>query len=186
MKQNIPKLLSELFLKAKSLNGISLGDEPLRFDVAAPIISEWKELERERLNSINDKRDIGKFLQSVISVADIQVPYERKETKKILDAGISFVSVLFARNTNGDPTIMLRAYIPTDKRYFEFERLTTVLSKTYCPNEGIAWEELCSDIKTLGITEELGMIVDEFSHAIHEVKSREELETKVKKTFRLV
>ena len=81
MKQNISQLLSELYLQAKSLNGISLGEEPLRFDVAAPIISEWKELKREKLETRIDKRDTQKFLQSVISIADIQVPYERKETK---------------------------------------------------------------------------------------------------------
>lgn len=186
MKVNTTQLLNELYLEAKALNGISLSEEPVRFDVAAPIISEWKELERERLTSINDKRNGEKFLQSVISVADIQVPYERKETKQIFETGISFVSVLFARNSNGDPTIMLRAYIPTEKRFFNFERLTTVLSKTYCPNEGIEWNNLCDDIKTLGITGEFHMIVDEFKKTIHEVKSREELETKVHKTFRLV
>ncbi len=186
MKTNTTKILSELYLEAKALNGISLSEEPIRFDVAAPIISAWKELNRERLTSINDKRDTSKFLQSVISVADIQVPYDRKETKVIFETGISFVSVLFARNTNGDPTIMLRAYIPTENRFFNFERLTTVLSKTYCPNEGISWNDLCEDIKTLGISEEFHMIVEEFKKTIHEVKSREELETKVHKTFRLV
>lgn len=186
MKQDTTKTIDALYLEAKALNGISLSEEPLRFDVAAPIISEWKELKRERLSSINDKRDINKFLQSVISVADIQVPYERKETKQIFDAGISFVSVLFARNTNSDPTIMLRAYIPTENRFFDFERLTTVLSKTYCPNNGLAWSYLCDDIKTLGISEEFHMVIDEFRKTINEVKSREELETKVHKTFRLV
>ena len=186
MNAKTTELLNELYKEAKALNGISLSDVPLRFDVAAPIISDWKELEREKLVSINDKRDTQKFLQSVVSVADIQTPYERKETKQIVDAGISFVSVLFARNFQGDPTIMLRAYIPTDKSYFKFERLTTVLSKTYCPNEGILWSDLCTDIKTLGISEELHMIIDEFSRTINEVKSREELETKVQKTFRLV
>ena len=186
MKAKTTQLLDDLYLEAKALNGISLSEEPIRFDVAAPIISEWKELDRERLTSLNDKRDTHKFLQSVISVADIQVPYDRKETKQIFETGISFVSVLFARNSNGDPTIMLRAYIPTETRFFDFERLTTVLSKTYCPNKGISWENLCDNIKTLGITDEFHMIVEEFKKTIHEVKSREELETKVHKTFRLV
>ena len=186
MKAKTTQLLDHLYLEAKALNGISLSEEPIRFDVAAPIISEWKELQRERLTSINDKRDTQKFLQSVISVADIQVPYNRKETKRIFETGISFVSVLFARNTNGDPTIMLRAYIPTENRFFDFERLTTVLSKTYCPNKGISWENLCDNIKTLGITDEFHMIIEEFKKTIHEVESREELETKVHKTFRLV
>jgi len=186
MNQNTTQLINDLYLEAKALNGISLSDEPMRFDVAAPIISEWKELERERLSSLNDSRNTDKFLQSVISVADIQVPYDRKETKRMFDAGISFVSVLFARNSNGDPTVMLRAYIPAEKRYFDFERLTTVLSKTYCPKDGTTWGMLCDDIKTLGISEEFHMIVDEFKNTIHEVKSREELEVKVHKTFRLV
>jgi len=186
MTQNTTQLLDALYLEAKGLNGISLSEDPLRFDVAAPIISAWKELERERLSSIMDDRNPEKFLQSVISVADIQVPYDRKETKKIFETGISFVSVLFSRNANGDPTIMLRAYIPTEKRFFDFERLTTVLSKTYCPNGGITWEKLCTDIKTLGISEEFHMVIEEFRKTIHEVKSREELETKVHKTFRLV
>ena len=183
MKQNISQLLSELYLQAKSLNGISLGEEPLRFDVAAPIISEWKELKREKLETRLDKRDTQKFLQSVISIADIQVPYERKETKRIFDAGISFVSVLFARNTSGEPTIMLRAYIPSENRFFEFERITTVLSKSYCPSQEISWEQLCGDIETLGITKEFDLIVQEFQHAVLEVKNREELEGKVRKTI---
>lgn len=183
MKHNISQLITDLFNEAKALNGISLGEEPLRFDVATPIISEWKELEREKLETRLDKRDTQRFLQSVVSVADIQVPYERKGTKQVFDAGISFVSVLFARNTSGEPTIMLRAYIPSDKRFFEFERLTTVLSKTYCPTQNVAWDLLLEDINTLGITTEFDLIVQEFKHAIHEVKNREELEGRVRKTI---
>lgn len=180
---NITEQLNNLYEEANALQGISLKDDPLRFDVAAPIVTEWTLLERERLNSITDKRDTQKFLQSVISVADIQVPYDRKDTKRIIDAGISFVSVLFARNSVGAPTIMLRAYIQTDSKFLNFERLTTVLTKTYCPTEMISWDQLDADSKTLGIKDELDMIIDEFHHAIHEVKTREELESKVQKTI---
>ncbi len=182
MKDNITQLLDQLYSEAESLNGISLKDEPLRFDVAAPIITEWEELEREVLTSRIDKRNPNKFLQSVISIADIQIPVERTETKQILEAGISFVSVLFARNSSGDPAVMLRAYVPSNEKYLNFERITTTLSKTYCPNKGISWDQLCSDIKTLDIKDELYLIVNEFKNAIHEVKNREELEKKVHKT----
>ena len=183
MQKNITQLLDELYFEAEALKGISLKDEPLRFDVAAPIITEWEELEREQLTSRVDKRNPNKFLQSVISIADIQIPMERKETKQILDAGISFVSVLFARNIKAYPTVMVRAYVPSNEKYLDFERITTILSKTYCPEEGISWEQLCSDIKSLDIKEEFHLILKEFQNAIHEVKNREELEKKVHKTI---
>ena len=183
MQDNITQLLNRLYSEAESLKGISLKDEPLRFDVAAPIITEWEELDREVLSSRVEKRNPNKFLQSVISIADIQIPVEREETKQILEAGISFVSVLFARNANGDPAIMLRAYVPSDEKYLDFERVTTTLSKTYCPSKNISWEQLCEDIKTLDIKDEFHLIVNEFKNAIHEVKSREELEKKVHKTI---
>lgn len=183
MEKNITQLLYQLYLEADRLNGISLMDEPLRFDVAAPVITNWEELDREVLKGRVDTRNPEKFLQSVISIADIQIPIERKETKQILDAGISFVSVLFARNSKGAPTIMLRAYVPSDKKILDFERVTTVLSKTYCPSENISWEQLCSDITTLDIKDEFYLIVEEFKNAIHDVKNREELENKVHKTI---
>ena len=183
MQDNITQLLDQLYSEAESLKGISLKDEPLRFDVAAPIITEWEELDREVLSSRVDKRDPNKFLQSVISIADIQIPIERVETKQILEAGISFVSVLFARNANGDPAVMLKAYVPANDKYLDFERITTTLSKTYCPAKGISWDQLCSDIKTLDIKDELYLIVNEFKNAIREVKNREELEKKVHKTI---
>jgi hypothetical protein len=183
MQENITQLLDKLYIEAEALKGISLKEEPLRFDVAAPIITEWEELDREVLTSRVDKRNPNKFLQSVISIADIQIPVERIETKQILEAGISFVSVLFARNIKGNPTIMVRAYVPSDEKYLDFERITTVLTKTYCPKEGISWEQLCSDIKSLDIKDEFHLIVSEFKNAIHEVKDREELEKKVHKTI---
>ncbi len=183
MQENITQLLDQLYSEAKGLKGISLKDEPLRFDVAAPIITEWESLDREVLTSRVDKRNSNKFLQSVISIADIQIPVERVETKQILEAGISFVSVLFARNVNGEPAIMLRAYVPSNEKNLDFERVTTTLSKTYCPAKGINWEQLCSDIKTLDIKDEFHLIVSEFKNAIHEVKNREELEKKVHKTI---
>ena len=183
MQNNINQLLDSLYREAEQLNGISLMDEPLRFDVAAPVITNWEQLDREILKGRVDKRNPEKFLQSVISIADIQIPIERKETKQILDAGISFVSVLFARNMKGFPTIMLRAYVPSDKKILDFERVTTVLSKTYCPKENISWAQLCDDITTLDIKDEFYLVIDEFKNAIHEVKNREELEKKVHKTI---
>ena len=183
MTGEIIDLINQIYKDAEMLEGISLKDEPLRFDVAAPIITEWTDLPRERLNSVNDERDPNKFLQSVISIADVQIPYDRKDTKQILEAGISFVSVLFAREGNNGPAIMLRAYVPSDKKYLNFERLATVLTKTYCPTHGIGWDQLCHDIKFLGIKDEFYLIVKEFQKAIHEVKNREELEKKVHKTY---
>ena len=183
MTNEIVDLINSIYRDAKSLEGISLKEEPLRFDVAAPIITEWVNLPREKLSSINDKRDPHKFLQSLVSVADVQIPYDRKSTKQIVDAGISFVSVLFAREGNDGPAIMIRAYVPSKEKYLNFERLTTVLSKTYCPSQGINWENLCEDIRTLDIKDEFYLIVKEFQKAVNEVKNREELEKKVHKTY---
>lgn len=183
MKNNVSQLLDELYTQAYDLNGISLGEEPLRFDVAAPIITEWTGLDYERLESFSNQRNPKKFLHSIITLADIQIPRDRKDTKQIVDKGISFVSVLFARNGKEDPTIMLIAYIPVDHKCLDFERITTVMSKTYCPNKGISWEELYDDVVSLGIQEEFLMILEEFQKSIHEVKNREELEKKIHKTI---
>ena len=183
MKNNVSQLLDELYTQAHELKGISLGEEPLRFDVAAPIITEWAELDYERLDSFTSQRNPKKFLHSIITLADIQIPKDRKDTKQIVDKGISFVSVLFSRNDFGNPTIMLIAYIPVDNKFLDFERITTVMSKTYCPNKGITWEELYDDVVSLGIQDEFLMILDEFQKSIHEVKNREELEKKIHKTI---
>ncbi|MEZ4908452.1 MAG: hypothetical protein R2771_12610 [Saprospiraceae bacterium] len=183
MKVKIAELLNQLYSQAELLKGISLGEEPLRFDVAAPIITEWTDIPHERLESITSTRNPKKFLLSIVSVANVQIPVDRKDTKQIIDKGISFVSVLFSRNDDGDPAIMLIAYIPEDKKCLEFERLTSMMSKTYCPEKGISWENLYEDVSALGIQEEFLMIVDEFQKSVNEVKDREELEKKIHKTI---
>jgi len=71
---------------------------------------------------------------------------------------------------------MLRAYVPSEKLYHNFERLTTVLSKTYCNEEGISWEELVEDIEILGITEELKSLLTAFHEALHKAKNRSDFE----------
>ncbi len=177
MNQNdIPTNLDFLYSEAEGIDGISLKESPMRFDIAAPIITEWTNLKRERLDSFHSKRDQHKFLQSVISIADSQIPYERKEIKKLVKAGISFVSVLFGRTEMGYPAVMLRGYVPADHVQMNFERLTTVLSKTYCNEEGVSWEELVEDIEILGIKDEMISLLTAFHKALHEAKNRDEFE----------
>ncbi len=177
MNQNdIPTNLDFLYKEAEAIEGVSLQDSPMRFDIAAPIITEWTNLKRERLDSFHSKRDPHTFLQSVLSVADSQIPYERQEIKELVKAGISFVSVLFGRNEYGYPAVMLRGYVPSDELLMGFERLTTVLSKTYCNEEGISWEELVEDIEILGIKEEMIALLTAFQNALHAAKDRSDFE----------
>ena len=173
---SIPTKLDFSFKEAEAIEGISLQDEPIRFDIASPIISTWRDLPRERMEDRHDKRDLNKFLQSVISVADIQTPYERKEIKELLKAGISYVSILFGRNGDTYPTVMLRCYVPSHNKVLNFERLTTVLSKTYCNEEGISWEMLNKDVETLGISVEMDALLTKFQEVLHNAKNRTDFE----------
>ncbi len=188
MHQNdIPTNLDLLYSEAETIEGVSLKESPMRFDIAAPIITEWTQLRRERLDSYHSKRDPHKFLQSVISIADSQIPYERKEIKELVKAGISFVSILFGRTSYAYPSIMLRCYVPSEALNLHFERLTTVLSKTYCNEEGIPWEELVEDIEILNIKEEMIALLTEFQAALHQAKNREDFETSLtSRVIRLV
>ena len=174
-EKQLHECLDEFFAKAEKVEGVSLTQESLRFDIVVPFVTWQDRILYQVLGQFTD-RNPHAFAQTYIAVSGQLIPHQRQDTRKIFEKEIPFATVFFQRDENNRPLILIRCYIPQRKMFGGLETLCKMYSKLYSPALGIGWDELENELTLFEIRKEFQQKVEKVNAKLDQIKDKESLE----------